>query len=120
MELPVDLLISEQQGPAASAVVAFPVDNLDAGNAKEFRAAIDAVVAAHATLALDMSRLTFVDSSGLGALLSCHRAMTGKKGRLLLFGLNRPVRALFELSRMDRVFSICHSREEALAALQAA
>ena len=115
-----DLLISEQQTPAASAVVAFPVDNLDAGNAKEFRAAIDAVVAAHATLALDMSRLTFVDSSGLGALLSLHRAMNGKKGRLLLFGLNRPVRALFELSRMDRVFSICISRDEALAALQAA
>jgi len=116
----VDLLISEQQAPAASAIVAFPVDNLDAGNAKEFRAAIDAVVAGHATLALDMSRLTFVDSSGLGALLSLHRAMNGKKGRLLLFGLNRPVRALFELSRMDRVFSICQSRDEALAALRAA
>jgi anti-sigma B factor antagonist len=116
----VDLSISEQPSPAASAVVAFPVDNLDAGNAKEFRAAIDAVVAGHAAIALDMSRLVFVDSSGLGALLSCHRAMNGKKGKLLLFGLNRPVRALFELSRMDRVFSICNSRDEALASLQAA
>jgi anti-sigma B factor antagonist len=116
----VDLLISEQHSPATSAVVAFPVDHLDAGNAKEFRAAIETVVAAHATLALDMSRLTFVDSSGLGALLSCHRAMKGKKGQLLLFGLNRPVRALLELSRMDRVFSICNSREEALAVQGAA
>lgn len=96
------------------AVVAFPVDNLDAGNVKDFRSAIQEVAERYDTVVLDMRRLTFVDSSGLGALLSCLRTMTGKKGQLLLFGMSRPVRALFELVRMHRIFSIYNSLEEAL------
>jgi anti-sigma B factor antagonist len=111
----VDLVIDIRQVPAGTAIVSFPVDNLDAGNVKDFRAAIEAVAETYDTLLLDMSRLTFVDSSGLGALLSCMRTMKGKKGRLLLFGMTKPVRALFELVRMHRIFRICDSREEALA-----
>jgi anti-sigma B factor antagonist len=63
---------------------------------------------------LDMSALNFVDSSGLGALLSCLRAMNGKNGQLRLYGMTKPVRALFELVRMHRIFTIYNSREEAL------
>jgi anti-sigma B factor antagonist len=96
------------------------VDNLDAGNVKGFRTAIEAVASTHDTLLLDMSRLNFVDSSGLGALLSCLRTMKGKKGQLLLFGMTKPVRALFELVRMNRIFNIYNSQEEALAELAAA
>ena len=120
LETPVDLVINEPQAPAGTAIVSFPVDNLDAGNVKDFRAAIDAVAATHDALVLDMSRLTFVDSSGLGALLSCLRTMKGKKGQLLLFGMTKQVRALFELVRMHRIFSIHNSQEEALAELAAA
>ena len=115
-----DLVVNENHARAGTAVVSFPVDNLDAGNVKAFRAAIEIVAATHDTLLLDMSRLTFVDSSGLGALLSCLRTMKGKKGQLLLFGMTKPVRALFELVRMHRIFSICNSQEEALAELAAA
>ena len=120
LEIPVDLVVNEQQDCAGTATVSFPVDNLDAGNVKDFRAAIERAAATHDALLLDMSRLTFVDSSGLGALLSCLRTMKGKKGQLLLFGMTKPVRALFELVRMHRIFSIYNSQEEALAELAAA
>ena len=115
-----NLEVKELQSPAGTAVVSFPVSNLDAGNVKDFRAAIQTVADTHDTVVLDMQRLTFVDSSGLGALLSCLRTMKGKKGQLLLFGMTKPVRALFELVRMHRIFSIYNSREEALAELAAA
>jgi anti-sigma B factor antagonist len=120
LETPVDLVINEAQAPAGTAVVSFPVGNLDAGNVKDFRASIEAIAATHDALVLDMSRLTFVDSSGLGALLSCLRTMKGKKGQLLLFGMTKQVRALFELVRMHRIFSIYNSLEEALDELAAA
>ena len=115
-----DLVVNEQQARAGAAVVSFPVDNLDAGNVKGFRAAIESIATTHDTLLLDMSRLNFVDSSGLGALLSCLRTMKGKQGQLLLFGMTKSVRALFELVRMHRIFSIYNSQEEALAELAAA
>ena len=101
-------------------IVSLPTDHLDAGNVKEFRAAIQAVAEAHDTLVLDMHRLTFVDSSGLGALLSCLRTMNGKRGHLMLFGMAKPVRALFELVRMHRIFSIYNTEDEVLGELKAA
>jgi anti-sigma B factor antagonist len=64
-----------------------------------------------------MTALGFVDSSGLGALLSCLRTMNNKSGQLRLFGMAKPVQALFELVRMHRIFSIHNNRDEALAAL---
>jgi anti-sigma B factor antagonist len=115
-----DLSIAEIGSLPGTAIVGFPVDNLDAGNVKDFRAAIQAVADTHDIVVLDMQRLNFVDSSGLGALLSCLRTMKGKKGQLLLCGMTKPVRALFELVRMHRIFSIYNSQEEALMGLRAA
>ena len=106
--------------PAATVVVSFPVTSLDAGNVKEFRTAITDVAGKYDTLVLDMSRLTFVDSSGLGALLSCLRTMKAKNGQLLLVGMTRPVRALFELVRMHRIFAIFNTMDEALDEAKAA
>ena len=97
-----------------TAVVSFPVENLDAGNVKAFRDAIQPLTASREIVLLDMAPLSFIDSSGLGALLSCLRAMNGKGGQLRLFGMTKPVKALFELVRMHRIFAIYNSREEAL------
>jgi anti-sigma B factor antagonist len=116
----VELSVTSIDSVPGTAIVAFPVDNLDAGNVKDFRAAIQAVADTHDTIVLDMRRLTFVDSSGLGALLSCLRTLKGKRGQLLLFGMTKPVRALFELVRMHRIFSIHDTQEDALAEAQAA
>jgi len=97
-----------------TAIVSFPMDNLDASNVKAFREAINEVTGTREIVVFDMSTLSFVDSSGLGALLSCLRAMNGKNGQLRLFGMTKPVKALFELVRMHRIFTIYNTREEAL------
>lgn len=101
---------------ATTAVVGFAVDNLDASNVKPFKQAIEPVLESHHLVLLDMSALKFVDSSGLGALLSCLRVMTNKDGELRLFAMTKPVRALFELVRMHRVFGIYESEQDALSA----
>jgi anti-sigma B factor antagonist len=115
-----ELNVSKLDSHPGTAIVSFPIDHLDAGNVKDFRAAVQAIAEAHDTLVLDMERLAFVDSSGLGALLACLRTMNGKRGQLILFGMTKPVRALFELVRMHRIFSIYNSRDEALMELKAA
>ncbi len=99
---------------ADTAIGSFAGDNLDSSNVKAFREQAEPWAARCQTLILDLSALNFVDSSGLGALLSILRVMNGKDGQLRLFGLSRPVRALFELVRMHRIFLIFNTREEAL------
>jgi anti-sigma B factor antagonist len=99
-------------------VAAVPVEELDASNSGEFKRDIAPILESHAKLVLDLSRLRFVDSSGLGAMLSCLRQLSAKGGDLKLSGMSRQVRALFELVRMHRIFDIYSTREEAVRAFQ--
>lgn len=90
-------------------------ENLDASNVRDFREAMQRLMKDHAKVVLDMSAMKFVDSSGLGALISCLREANSRKGDFRLAAMSRPVRALFELMRMHRVFSIHEAVDGAVA-----
>jgi anti-sigma B factor antagonist len=109
MEIPVDMVDS-------IAVAAVPVDELDASNAGDFKRDIAPVLQGNSKVVLDLSRLRFVDSSGLGAMLSCLRQLSAKSGDLKLCGMSKQVRGLFELVRMHRIFDIYQTKEEAVHA----
>jgi len=95
-------------------VVELREDNLDASNVREFKEAIQALIHGRTRVVLDMSGVKFVDSSGLGALISCLRLLNSQKGDFKLCSMSKTVRALFELMRMHRVFNIFDTREEAV------
>jgi anti-sigma B factor antagonist len=107
-------LVLQQIGDVA--VTTVPVEELDASNAGEFKRDMTPVVDASTKVVLDLSRLRFVDSSGLGAFISCLRKLNAKGGDLKLCGMSKQVRAVFELVRMHRVFDICATVEEAVRA----
>lgn len=109
-------LMCEQVGGVT--VVSLVGTQLDANTATEFTLNIAPVLAAHSQIVFDLGRLGFIDSSGLGALLSCLRQLHAKGGDLKLSGMSKPVRALFELVRMHRIFHIFDSAEEAVCAFQ--
>jgi anti-sigma B factor antagonist len=111
MEIPVDNVDSV-------GVALIPVDELDASNAGEFKRDIGPVLQANTKLVLDLGHLRFVDSSGLGAMLSCLRQLSAKGGDLKLCGMSSQVRALFEIVRMHRIFDIYGTKEEAVKAFQ--
>lgn len=92
------------------------LDDLDASNSKEFKEKMAPVLKEGSKVVLDMGHVKFVDSSGLGAILSCLRKLNKGDGDLFLYGLNKPVQTLFELVRMNRVFKIYASKDEALKA----
>ena len=100
-------------------IVVLPGEQLDAGNAKEFKRDIAAVLEPCSKVVFDLRELRFVDSSGLGAFISCLRKLNAKGGELKLCGLSKQVRAVFELVRMHRVFDILGTREEAVHAFDA-
>ena len=101
-------------------VVVLPGDQLDAGNAKEFKRDIAPVLEPCSKVVFDLHELRFVDSSGLGAILSCLRQLNSRGGDLKLCEMTKPVRALFELVRMHKIFDIYGTKSDAVQALRGA
>jgi len=99
-------------------VIVLPGESLDASNVKEFKRDIKSALEGQSRVLFDMDKLKFVDSSGLGAILSCLRQLNASGGDLKLCGMLKPVRALFELVRMHRIFDIYNTKEEAIAAFR--
>jgi anti-sigma B factor antagonist len=110
-----DIPVEERDGVAVAEI---PVDELDASNSGELKRAMAPILDRYSKLVIDLGRLRFVDSSGLGAMLSCLRHLTAKGGDLKLCGMSKPVRATFELVRMHRIFDIFATREDAARAFQ--
>jgi anti-sigma B factor antagonist len=63
---------------------------------------------------LDLSRLTFLPSLSIGALVSCLTEFKKVGQPFILVGLQRPVRDTLAMTRLDRVFEIYDSIDEAL------
>jgi len=66
-------------------------------------------------LLIDLKDVRFVDSSGLGALVSGFKNASSHNGNLKLCNLQPQVKSMFELTRLHRVFEIFPDAEEALA-----
>lgn len=58
------------------------------------------------TLLVDLSGVTFIDSSGLAALVSGYKLAREQGGTLKLAGMNKQVQSVFALTHLDRVFEI--------------
>ncbi|MBJ6127108.1 STAS domain-containing protein [Microvirga splendida] len=69
-------------------------------------------------IVLDLSYVDFVDSSGLGALVSCLKRL-GPRGSLAVAGATGAVSRLFTLTRMDRVFVLHPNVDAAVEQLSA-
>jgi len=88
---------------------------LDAASRETAKAELHKQLATSATtLVVDMSGIPFVDSSGLSALVSGLRAAREQGKDIVLVNPNRQAQMIFDLTMMDRVFSIYPSMEVAL------
>ena len=79
-----EITVEKQEGVT---IVRLPGEQLDASNAKDFKRDIASILNAASKVVFDLSQLRFVDSSGLGAMLSCLRQVNSAGGELKL-GLN--------------------------------
>ncbi len=68
-------------------------------------------------LIIDLRQVTFMDSSGLSALVSALKAVRPLKGAVYLVGPTPQVRMALRMTMMDQIFPIYETVEDALAAL---
>lgn len=67
-------------------------------------------------LIVDLSQVTYIDSSGLAVLIEAMQNVGGYGGSFALTGLQDGVRPIFEIARLDQVFRIYPDTAAALAA----
>lgn len=68
---------------------------------------------------LDFAGVTFVVTQAISALMVTHKRLRSKQGELIIVGLSDPIRRIFRIMKLDQVFRLAGSREEALEALTA-
>jgi anti-sigma B factor antagonist len=86
------------------------------GNRHELKDMIQAALdRGERKLLVDFSQTGYIDSSGLGALVSISKRIREASGELRLAGLNDDLRSLFELTKLDTLFTIAETPEQALA-----
>ena len=99
-------------------VVVVAVDGqLIVGNRQELKQKIlDALEAGDRKFLIDFTRTGYIDSSGLGVLVSLSKKIRDQGGDLRLAGLNEDLKTLFELTKLDTLFAISETAAEALTA----
>ena len=80
------------------------------------RAMIDDLLAAGATrIVINLERVNYVDSAGLGALIEMHRKTKAKGGRLVLCNLGPKLRQALEIARLQPMFETSSTEAAAIA-----
>ena len=86
------------------------------GNRQELKDLVQrSLDAGERRILIDFSRTGYIDSSGLGALVSINKRIREAGGELRLSGLNEDLRSLFELTKLDTLFAIAETPKQALA-----
>jgi anti-sigma B factor antagonist len=107
-----------EQAEPGIVVVTFDEQRIDAANTPSLRKdLIDLIASGASQLVLNMRNVRFIDSSGLGMVVTLLKR-AGISGGIALCQLQAPVVATFRLARMDRVFPIFADVPAALASLR--
>lgn len=90
-------------------------ERIDAHNSGDLKTYLLQIIeAGEKSLIIQLQHVRFVDSSGLGALLSGNKHMLAKSGKFALTNIQPQVSSMFELTRLNRVFDIYADVNEAL------
>jgi anti-sigma B factor antagonist len=65
-------------------------------------------------LIIDLSKVTYLNSTALGILVSAHNSYSRNKGQVKLCGINKNINNIFVISKLTMVFDVSETREEAL------
>ena len=85
------------------------------GNRQELKDLVGAALdQGERRILVDFSQTGYIDSSGLGALVSISKRVREAGGELRLSGLNEDLRSLFELTKLDTLFAIAETPQQAL------
>lgn len=89
---------------------------IDMGNSPGLRKALLESLARTERLGVNLTDVTYIDSSGIASLVEVLEGARNSKKRLILFGLSRSVLQVLHLTHLTGIFEICENEAQALDA----
>lgn len=108
-----ELSSTEKEG---NLVILLENESLDAKQVPEFKEKVMKLINEKNSdnIVFDLKKLQFIDSSGLGAFLSLMRQINMRGGKLCLVSMNKPVKTIFELVSMQKIFECYDTVDKAI------
>jgi anti-sigma B factor antagonist len=107
-------MMQSTETPDGVLVLTLKAQRIDAASAVHFKDDFrKATTAQSGRVVMDLASVTFMDSSGLGAMVAALKSLDGRQ--LELCSLTGAVDKVFRLTRMDKVFLVHADVEQALA-----
>ena len=108
-------MIEVRMETVSGATIVQPLGEIDLGNATALGTHIkQAQRDRPPRLVIDLQQVPYMDSSGVATLVEAMQVARRQGGRLVLCGMQEKVRSIFEIARLDMVFTIVSNRDEAL------
>lgn len=105
---------SRQSG--SKTIIDIDAQNVDFRNCEAIKSAVAGMVAqGHQDIVLNLSKVSFMDSSGLSVILFCKRACEEASGKFGVFGLQNYVNNLVNLTNLNKTIDIYKDESEAVA-----
>jgi anti-anti-sigma factor len=112
-----DIMDIDVTGSATGITVVAPQGDLDMAAAEQMKRTLTKLLdEGNKKLLIDLGKVGYVDSSGMGALVASLKRARTAGGDLRLCALQDDVRAIFEMTRLNKAVTIHGSRTEALGA----
>ena len=88
---------------------------IDINSSPDIKKAFDKLISKKAPkIVINLSKVSYVDSSGLATLVEILKNMKAYGGKMRLTNLSSKVKSLFEITKLDRLFEILPEEEEAV------
>ena len=115
--MPPEFAITEQGSEAGHHVIAVRGE-IDLFTAPELKQALtEAIEGGEHRVAIDLTDVSFLDSTALGVLIGAVKRLRSRGGALAIVNTEPSIAKTFEITGLDQIFTIVASRAEALAAL---
>ena len=97
-------------------VVCHVTGEIDINTSPEIKKALDKLLAKKSPkIVINLSKVNYVDSSGLATLVEILKNMRSYGGRVRLTNLSSKVKSLFEITKLDKLFEIIAEEDEAVS-----
>jgi anti-sigma B factor antagonist len=114
-----EFAITEQGSEAGHHVIAARGE-IDLFTAPELKQVLtDAIEGGERRIAIDLSEVSFLDSTALGVLIGAVKRLRSRGGALAIVNTDSSIAKTFEITGLDQIFTIRPTRDEAVEALDA-
>ncbi len=90
---------------------------IDVNNSVSFNDDLQNAIKEGEKVILDLRNIQFMDSTGLGVIVSSLRRVSESKGEMILCGTEQAVKVLFDMVRISSIARVYRDRDQALKSL---